>query len=236
MLAPYSDDPGNTGLMRADLDTFTRQIEAAHRKGFAANVHAIGDRANRVVLDAFEAAGGGRPSGLNDRIEHAQIVALEDIPRFAELNIVASVQPTHATSDKNMAEDRIGPERILGGYAWRRFLDAGVHIAAGSDFPVERPEMFEGLYAAVTRMDKAGQPPGGWYPDQSLTREETLAAFTIWAADSVGQADVLGTLERGKWADFIVIDRDYFEVPADEIWKIGVLQTWVAGREIAAAQ
>lgn len=146
------------------------------------------------------------------------------------------MQPTHATSDKNMAEDRVGPERILGGYAWRRMLDAGVRVAAGSDFPVEKPEMFDGLYAAVSRMGKDGEPVGGWYPDQALTREETLAAFTIWAADSVGQADRIGSLEPGKWADFIVIDRDYFEVPVEEIWQIGVLQTWVAGREIAAVQ
>ncbi|MEO1594945.1 MAG: amidohydrolase [Pseudomonadota bacterium] len=236
MLEPYSDDPGNEGLMRGDVDTFTAQIKAAHAKGLAANVHAIGDRANRIVLDAFAAASDGKPSGFNDRIEHAQIVSLEDIPRFAELNIVASMQPTHATSDKNMAEDRVGPERILGGYAWRRMLDAGVRVAAGSDFPVEKPEMFDGLYAAVSRMGKDGEPVGGWYPDQALTREETLAAFTIWAADSVGQADRIGSLEPGKWADFIVIDRDYFEIPVEEIWQISVLQTWVAGREIAAVK
>ncbi|MEL6950441.1 MAG: amidohydrolase family protein [Pseudomonadota bacterium] len=236
MIKEYSDDSGNLGLMRGDTAKFTAQIKAAHAKGLAANVHAIGDRANRIVLDAFAAASDGKPSGFNDRIEHAQIVALEDIPRFAELNIVASMQPTHATSDKNMAEDRVGPERILGGYAWRRMLDAGVRVAAGSDFPVEKPEMFDGLYAAVSRMGKDGEPVGGWYPDQALTREETLAAFTIWAADSVGQADRIGSLEPGKWADFIVIDRDYFEIPVEEIWQIAVLQTWVGGREIAAVK
>ncbi|MEO0575763.1 MAG: amidohydrolase [Pseudomonadota bacterium] len=228
MIEPYSDDHSNHGLLFATADEIASDVGDAHDKGFAANIHAIGDAANQAVLDAFETTNGGS-SQFNDRVEHAQIITLEDIERYARLGIIASVQPTHATSDKNMAEDRIGSERIKGAYAWRRLLDAGVRLAGGSDFPVEKPDMFDGLFAAVTRQSKDGAPPDGWYPDQALTREETLALFSLWAADSVGQADQIGSLETGKWADFIVIDRDYFEIPASDIWKIQVQQTWVAG-------
>ncbi|MEM9173026.1 MAG: amidohydrolase [Pseudomonadota bacterium] len=229
LLSDYSDNLGNTGLLFADAATMAKVIGKAHAKGFAAHIHAIGDAANRAVLDAFEELNDGKPSGLHDRIEHAQVLALDDIPRLKTLGITASVQPTHATSDKNMAEDRLGSERIKGAYAWRKFLDAGVAIAAGSDFPVEKPEMFDGLYAAISRQDKQGEPLGGWYPGEALTREETLAAFSIWAAASVDQDDRLGNLSPGQWADFIVIDRDYFDVPVAQIWQIDVLQTWVAG-------
>ena len=231
MLEPYSDDPGNLGLLFANAATMSDWIRAAHDKGFAANVHAIGDAANRAVLDAFETARDGAPDSarFNDRIEHAQVVSLEDIPRFRELGVVASFQPTHATSDMNMAEDRVGSERIRGAYAWQRMLDAGVRMAAGSDFPVEKPDMFDGLFAAVTRQDKRNQPTRGWFPDQALSREQTLAAFTTWAAESVGQGERIGSLSPGYWADFIVIDRDFFTIPASDIWRIRVLETWVAG-------
>ena len=141
------------------------------------------------------------------------------------------MQATHATSDKNMAEDRVGPERILGGYAWRRMLDAGVVLANGSDFPVELSNPFHGLYATVTRRDRAGEPAGGWYADQALTRTEALHSFTLAAAYAAHQEDRLGSLESGKWADFIVIDRDYFTVAEEEIDDIRVLETWVAGRK-----
>jgi predicted amidohydrolase YtcJ len=170
--------------------------------------------------------------GLRHRIEHAQIVSLEDIPRFKELDIIASMQPTHATSDKNMAEDRVGPQRIKGGYAWKTFLDQGTVVAAGSDFPVEHSNPFFGLYSAVTRMDHEGNPDGGWYPNESLTRKEALRAFTIDAAYAGHQEDVLGSIEAGKWADFILIDADYFNAPALGLWEIDVLETWVAGEKV----
>ena len=234
MIDPYNDDPDNSGLLFLSAPELADQIRIAYSRGFGANVHAIGDLANRAVLDAFESLQSERPDGIRNRIEHAQVIALDDIPRFAELDVVASIQPTHATSDMNMAEDRVGTERIRGAYAWRRLLESGARIAAGSDFPVEKPEMFDGLYAAVTRQDKRGRPKEGWYPDQALTREETLAAFSLWAADSAGQADRLGSLEPGKWADFILIDRDYFTIPPAEIWQIEVLETWVGGRQVAA--
>ena len=142
------------------------------------------------------------------------------------------MQPTHATSDKNMAEDRVGPERILGGYAWRRMLSAGVVVASGSDFPVELSNPFHGLYAAVTRKDRDGEPQDGWYADQALTRGEALHSFTLAAAYAARQEQQLGSLEPGKWADFILIDRDYFEIPASEIDDIRVVETWVGGRKV----
>lgn len=231
LLAPYSDEPGNGGLLFADADELADAVARAHRQGFQAAIHAIGDRANRVALDAFADAGKRESPIPPDRIEHAQVIALEDIPRFAELGIVASVQPTHATSDKNMAEDRIGAERMRGAYAWQRLLEAGASLAAGSDFPVEPPNPFYGLHAAVTRRDRDGEPPGGWYSEQALTREEALAAFTLGAARAAGQDGEIGSLEPGKRADFVLIDRDYFEVPAEDIWRIRVLGTWIDGAQ-----
>ncbi len=230
MIEPYSDDEENRGLpfyTQGELDSF---VQKSNDMGFQVGIHAIGDLGNRMALDAFEKAQGGKVSPLRNRIEHSQIIALEDIPRFAELGVIASMQPIHATSDMNMAEDRIGAERIMGGYAWRRLLDSGAIIASGSDFPVEKPNPFLGLYAAVTRRDGGGMPEGGWYKDQALTRAEALHSFTLDAAYAAHQEDRLGSLEAGKWADFILVDRDYFEVPAAEIDDIRVLQTWVGGQ------
>jgi predicted amidohydrolase YtcJ len=235
MIEPYDDDPENRGLpfyTQRQLDEF---VQAANRKGFQVGIHAIGDLGNRMALDAFERAQAGKASPLRNRVEHAQIVALEDIPRFSELGVIASMQPVHATSDMNMAEDRVGPQRIRGGYAWRRLLDSGAVIASGSDFPVELPNPFHGLYAAVARQDRAGMPEGGWYADQSMSRAEALHSFTLAAAYAAHQEDRFGSLEPGKWADFIFIDRDYFEVPASEIDDIRVLQTWVGGELVYEA-
>jgi len=230
MIDPYDDDPENRGLPFWTQDQLNGFVKKANAKGFQVGIHAIGDLGNRMALDAFDKAQGGQASPLRNRVEHAQIIAIDDIPRFAKLGVIASMQPTHATSDMNMAEDRIGPERIRGGYAWRRLLDSGAVIASGSDFPVEFPNPFFGLYAAITRQDRAGLPHGGWHPDQALSREEALHSFTLAAAYAAHQEDRLGSLDPGKWADFIVIDRDYFDVPASEIDDIRVLQTWVGGR------
>ncbi|WP_428234881.1 amidohydrolase [Gracilimonas sp.] len=233
MIEPYSDDPGNRGLLFADQQEFNETMMTTASAGFQTNVHAIGDRANRVILNAFEHVRDELGNqGLRHRIEHAQIVALEDIPRFAELDIIASMQPRHATSDKNMAVDRVGEERIEGGYAWQTFLDQGTIVAAGSDFPVEPSNPFWGLYSSVTRMDHEGNPPGGWYPDESLSRAQALKAFTIDAAYAAHQEEVLGSIEEGKWADFVIIDQDYFKVPATDIYKVDVLETWVAGEKV----
>jgi predicted amidohydrolase YtcJ len=230
MIDPYDDDPENRGLpfyTQEELDGFVRK---ANDKGFQVGIHAIGDLGNRMALDAFERAQSGKPSPLRNRVEHAQIIALDDISRFSELGVVASMQPVHATSDMNMAEDRVGPQRIKGGYAWRRLLDSGAVLAAGSDFPVELPNPFHGLYAAVARQDRQGLPEDGWYADQAMTRAEALHSFTLAAAFAAHQENRLGSLEPGKWADFIVVDRDYFAVPVGEVDDIRVLQTWVGGQ------
>ena len=230
MLEPYSDDPENRGLPFWTQSELDAMVAKANGMGFQVGIHAIGDLGNRMALDSFDRVQGGRPSPLRNRIEHSQIVTLEDIPRFAELGVIASMQATHATSDKNMAEDRIGPDRILGGYAWRRMLDAGVLLANGSDFPVELSNPFHGLYASVTRQGRDGEPEGGWYADQNLTRAEALHSFTLAAAYAARQEDRLGSLEPGKWADFIIIDRNYFTIPASDIDDIVVLETWVGGQ------
>jgi predicted amidohydrolase YtcJ len=235
MIEPYSDDVENRGLPYWTQEELDAQVAKANSMGFQVGIHAIGDLANRMALNSLEKAQGGKPSHLRNRIEHAQIISLADLPRFAELGVIAAMQTTHATSDKNMAEDRIGPERMLGGYAWRRLLDSGAVIANGSDFPIELSNPFHGLYAAVTRQGRDGDPEGGWYADQALTRAEALHSFTLAAAYAANQDDRLGSLEPGKWADFIVIDRDYFEIPNSEIDDIVVLQTWVGGELMYAA-
>ena len=238
MLAPYSDDPHNRGLLFLKPAELSADIGKALGKGYQVAVHAIGDHANREVLDSYAAAYRTHPDGiaLRNRVEHAQIVSLEDIPRFVPLRLIASMQPTHATSDMNMAEDRIGHERIKGAYAWQRFLKQGTIVAGGSDFPVESPNPFYGLYSAITREDHAGQPPGGWYPDQDMTPNEALRAFTLDAAYAEHAEKTLGTLEPGKWADFILVDHDIFKDPATKIWNTKVLQTWVGGKQVYAAQ
>jgi predicted amidohydrolase YtcJ len=236
LLEPYSDDAENRGLAFVTGDELYGAIDKANRMGFQVGVHAIGDRGNRLVLDAFERVQHGQPSPLRNRIEHAQIIALDDIPRFATLGVIAAMQPTHATSDMNMAEDRVGPERIRGGYAWRRLLSSGAVIASGSDFPVELPNPFHGLYAAVSRQDRDGMPAGGWYTGEAMSREEALHSFTLAAAYAAHQEDRLGSLEPGKWADFILVDRDYFKVPIDQIDDIQVLETWIGGQRVYQRQ
>jgi hypothetical protein len=235
MIEPYSDDAENRGLPFFTTDELTAFTQKANDMGFQVGIHAIGDRGNRMALDAFDRVQHGAVSPLRNRVEHAQVIALDDIPRFAALGVIASMQPTHATSDMNMAEDRVGAERIKGAYAWRRLLDSGAVLAGGSDFPVELANPWHGLYAAVTRQNRSGQPQDGWYPEQALDRAEALHSFTLAAAVAAHQEDRLGSLEPGKWADFIIIDRDYFKVPAAEIDDIQVLETWVGGKRVFTA-
>ncbi|MFL6618611.1 MAG: amidohydrolase [Povalibacter sp.] len=230
LLADYSDQPHHRGLMLYSPEQIQELGGIAARYGWQLNIHAIGDAGNRLALDTFEQQfTNEQRQKLRPRIEHAQVITLQDIPRFAKLGVIASMQPTHATSDMNMAEDRIGAERIKGAYAWRTLLNSGARLAFGSDFPVELPNPFLGLYAAITRQDRDGHPPGGWYPQQKLTREEALRLFTLDTAYAGHMEQQVGSLEPGKWADFIVIDRDYFKAPESEIDDIKVEATYVAG-------
>ncbi len=233
LLEPYNDDPDNSGLLFLTEQELNNKIAEGIARNYQVNIHAIGDRANRIVLNAFENVKGlFGEQGLRHRIEHAQVVDTTDISRFKELSIIASMQPTHATSDMNMAEERIGTDRMKGAYAWQRFLNQGTVIAAGSDFPVEHVNPFYGLHAAVTRQNHEGEPKRGWYAGQAMSRKQAFRAFTLDAAYAAYQEDILGSLEPGKWADFILVDRDYFEIPANEIWKINVLETWQAGQQV----
>ena len=233
LIAPYSDEPKSHGLLfRKNADIYA-MMEKAMKKGYQVNVHAIGDAGNRQVLDGYEQLVKKTASrAQRHRMEHAQVVTMDDIRRFKTIGIVPSMQPTHATSDMNMAEQRVGPQRIKGAYAWRTFLRQGSKVACGSDFPVESSNPFFGIHAAVTRQDAAGQPVAGWYPNEAMTLQEAFRCFTLDAAYAAHQENVLGSLEKGKWADFIVIDQDLFAMPAKNIHKTGVLQTWVAGRQV----
>lgn len=232
MKAPYTDAPGNRGLPFHEEGKLRQMIFDASAKGFQVNVHAIGDAANGAALGGFAAVPEAQRTALRHRNEHAQIVAPEDLPRFARLGIIASVQPTHATSDKGMAEARVGEERLQGGYAWRTLIASGARIAAGSDFPVEPANPFYGLHAAVTRQSRDGQPPGGWRASEAMTLPEAFAAFTTGAAWANHAETKVGTLTPGKWADFIVVDRDPFATPAAGLWQVQVYETFVAGKRV----
>ena len=233
LIEDYSDDPGNRGLLFLEAGPMQAQIEKVLSCGYQAGVHAIGDRANRVVIDALEAAMALHPDNPGrHRVEHAQIVHPDDLGRFAELGIIAAMQPTHATSDMYWAEDRVGPQRILGGYAWRTLLDSGAMLAFGSDFPVEAVDPRLGLFAAVARQDLEGWPEGGWYPEERVTREAALRGFTLDAAYAAFMEDLVGSLEPGKRADFVVLDRDYMTIPVEDIPRMAILETWLDGERV----
>jgi len=229
---PYRDDPKNRGLKFLDDTKLRNWMSKAAMQGFQVNVHAIGDGANEQVLDAFAEIVPTYGSGLRHRIEHAQVIDPKDIPAFAKLGIIASIQPTHATSDKAMAGDRLGEERLKGAYAWKTLLESGARIAGGSDFPVEPVNPFYGLHAAVTRQDREGMPPGGWHAEEAMTMQQAFAAFTTGAAYAGHAEKMVGTLEPGKWADFIIVDRDIFATPPGDLWKTQVQETWLAGKPV----
>ncbi|XLZ69437.1 amidohydrolase [Massilia sp. SR12] len=233
LVHPYSDAPHTRGLLFNTDAAIGSKIEKAMKAGYQVNVHAIGDAGNKQILDSFEKLGKQYPlAARRHRIEHAQVVQLSDIPRFKQLAIVPSMQPTHATSDQNMAEQRVGPQRIKGAYAWHTFLKQGSRIACGSDFPIESPNPLQGIHAAVTRQDMQNVPSGGWYKEQAMTLTEAFRCFTLDAAWAAHQEHAVGSLEKGKWADFIVTDKDLFKIPAEDIGKIGVLETWVGGKQV----
>lgn len=235
LLAPYSDDPGNAGLLMLSGDEIERIARQALAAGFQVNTHAIGDRANRTVLEAYAAALGGK----NDnrfRVEHAQVVAPEDFELFAKYNVIASMQATHATSDMRWAEQRLGPKRVKGAYAWRKFLSLGVPVPNGSDFPVEEPNPIDGFYAAVSRQDRAGNPPGGWMPDQRMTRAEALRSWTAAGAYAAFEEDRKGTLVPGMLADFVMLSADIMTIPLAEIPNTRVTMTVVGGEVVYQAK
>jgi predicted amidohydrolase YtcJ len=232
--APYCDDPANTGLILVPPEDVARLTREAAARGFHVWVHAIGDRANTLVLDVFERlrAAGGPQARL--RVEHAQILAPADIPRFARLGVVPSMQPTHCTSDMRWAGERLGPERLAGAYAWRSVLDSGAYLAGGSDFPVEDANPFHGLHAAVTRAPREGADPA-WQPAQRMTRDEAVRAFTIWNARSIGREAEQGSLEPGKRADLVALSDDVFTCAEEQIARVTPTLTMVGGAVAYAA-
>ena len=233
LLSPYSDAPHQHGLLLTQPQDMTPLFTTVIGAGFQLNYHAIGDKANHVALNEYEATfekiGG---SELRNRIEHAQVIAPEDLARFAELDVLPSMQPTHATSDKNMAEDRIGKDRMKGAYAWQTLLESGIPLPLGSDFPVELANPFYGLHAAVTRQDRDNQPVKGWYAHEALTLDQAFRGFTLDAAYAGHMEDTLGTLTPGKWADFILVDQDIFTIDKKDIWKTQVQATYIAGKNV----
>ncbi|WP_439105629.1 amidohydrolase [Congregibacter sp.] len=227
----YSDDPGNRGLLLLSDEQLMSQIRDSAELGYQVNVHAIGDLANAKVLDEFEVLNASAEQrALRHRVEHAQILRVADINRFAELDVIASVQPTHATSDKNMAGDRVGEARLEGAYAWQTLFESGAKLAGGSDFPVEPPNPFFGLHAAVTRQDRDGEPPMGWRVSEAVSRNKALSLFTEDAAYAGHTERRVGRLLPGYDADFILVRDDLFTMPREELWKNKVHATVVGGK------
>jgi len=231
LLVPYTDAPQTKGLMTTPESDVYKLTRRALQSGFQMCTHAIGDAANRAVLDAYEQALREVPEAHDPRlrIEHAQVLAPEDIPRFANLGVIASMQPTHCTSDMTWAEKRLGPERVKGAYAWRSVKDTGAHLPLSSDFPGETLNPFYGIYAAVTRQDPQGNPAGGWYPDQRLTLNEALRGYTVEAAYAEFEEKAKGSIEPGKLADLTVISQDITKIPPRDILSIKVQKTFVGG-------
>ena len=235
LLEDYADEPGTRGLRVTPPDRLAAVAAAAVEAGFQPCTHAIGDAANREVLDLYERLASSHSAlrALRPRIEHAQILDAQDIPRFARLGVIASVQPTHCTSDMPWAPARLGAARIdEGAYPWRSLLETGAVLAAGSDFPVERPDPLLGFYAAITRQTTEGQPPGGWNPSQRLTRHEALRSFTLDAAFAAHAETDLGSIAEGKLADFVVLSRNIMTIPSAEILRTSVLRTFIGGRQV----
>ncbi len=230
---PYSDEPGETGLLLLPPEELEARTRAFMRRGFQVCIHAIGDRANTLVLEVLLKC--ARETGterLRHRVEHAQILRREDLRRLGEAGLVASVQPTHATSDMRWAEARLGRARLAGAYAWRSLKEAGAHLALGSDFPIENPDVLAGLYAARTRQDAAGWPEGGWWPEERLTGEEALEGFTVgpaWASFAEGRR---GRLVAGWDADFVALSVDPVADAASALVEARVLATVVGGAEV----
>ncbi len=236
LLEPYSDDPGNTGLITTPPERIRSVAVRALKAGFQVNVHAIGDRANRIVLDQFEAALREVPTADHRfRIEHAQILRYQDIPRFAELDVIPSMQGSHQTSDMYWVPNRLGWARAQGAYAWRSLLNTGVVIPNGSDFPVEAVNPLISFHSFFTRQDADNFPPGGWMPEQRTTRQEALLSITLWPAYAAFMENESGSVTAGKYADFVVLDRDILAVAPEAVLGTHVLLTVLGGKVVYRA-
>lgn len=233
LLNPYADDPHNNGLLVSSPDHLRDVAVRALKAGFQVATHAIGDRGNRVVLDAYEAALQAVPKADHRfRVEHAQVLSAADIPRFARLGVIPSMQGVHQASDMTWAPTRLGYARTLGAYAWRSLLNTGVVIPNGSDFPVERTNPLFSFHASVTRTNDDGWPAGGWFPAEKMTREEALRSMTLWPAFAAFQEQVMGSLSPGKYADFVILDHDIMTVPEDRILQTRVVATYLNGKPV----
>ena len=233
LFEPYKDNPASTGTLVQPYEKLESDVIRADKEGFQVGVHAIGTRGNRLVLEACEAA--LRANGRRDsrhRVEHAQILVKEDLPRFKELGVIASMQPSHCITDKRFAEDRLGHERCRYAYAWRSVLDAGGKIAFGTDAPIETINPMDGLYAAVTRKDRAGEPGEGWIPEEKLTMEDAIELYTLGPAYASFEENLKGSLEPGKLADLVVLSTDLLEAPESEIQATQVLYTIFNGKVV----
>jgi hypothetical protein len=232
MFAPFSDEPGKSGLPQMPEAGLDALFEKAQMNGYQTGTHAIGDKGVNWVLNAVERA--RKKFGTNDlrhRIEHAQIIAPSDVPRFKQLGVIASMQPTHCTTDMRFCESRVGKERSKGAYIWRTLLDNGAKLAFGSDWPVEPLDPMRGLYSAVTRKNIEGDfPEGGWFPEQRLTMEEAVKLFTSGSSYASFEENIKGTLEPGKLADMVVLTKDLFAIPPREILTTEAAYTILGGR------
>lgn len=232
---PYADDPKNSGNRLLTGTQLRNLMSRAAMDHFQVAVHAIGDAANAEVLGAIDDLAKDFTGDRRWRIEHAQIVDSADLPRFGQHGIVASMQPVHQTSDRLMAEARLGPNRLAGAYAWRSMIENGAALAFGSDSPVEKPEPFAGMAVAVSREDANGAPAGGWLPEQRITREQALAAYTAGAAYAGFADGRFGELKPGERADFLLVDRDPLTAAPQDLRRTRVIETWIAGQRVYAA-
>lgn len=233
LLDPYTDDQKNVGLLKSTPEHLRDVSTRALQHGFQVGTHAIGDRGNRVALDAYEAALKAVPTvDHRFRIEHVQVLDHADVPRFAQLGVIPSMQAVHQTSDMYWAPTRLGYARTFGAYAWRSLLNTGVIIPNGSDFPVERVNPLYSFHAAVSRQDDNSWPPGGWFPEQRMTREEALKSMTIWPAYAGFMDTLTGSLTPGKYADFVILDRDIMTIPESSILGTGVIATYIGGKAV----
>jgi len=228
LLEPYADDPENSGIIVEPIDSLKAWCNLAHQYNYQVNTHCIGDSANRIILNIY----GDILKGKNDRrwrIEHAQVVNKADVKLFKQHQIIPSIQTTHCTSDMAWAPDRLGPKRISDAYIWQDLLNQNNWLINGSDFPIEDINPLYGFFSAIARTDFNGNPKGGFYPKQKLSRVQTLKSMTIWAAQGQFEEMVKGSIEKGKYADFVVTEHDIMSIPELEIPNLTIEQTWIGG-------